>query len=72
MGSNFLIVVVAEEEDTMQYNFCSKNHPLVDALLVFEENPREIHISSRMNGLAKGRRTYKKVLKLYLVSNWVV
>ena len=40
MGSNYLIVVVVEEEDTMQYNFCSENHPLVDALPVFEESPK--------------------------------
>ena len=40
MGSNYLIVVVEEEEDTMQYNLCSENHPLVDALPMFGESPK--------------------------------
>ena len=31
MGSNFLVVLV-DEDDTTQYNFCLENHPLVDAL----------------------------------------
>jgi len=40
MGSNYLIVLVDEEEDTTKYNFCSDNHPLVDALQVFDESPK--------------------------------
>jgi len=40
MGSNYLIVVVDEEEDTMEYDFYSENHPLVDALPVFDEGPK--------------------------------
>jgi len=40
MGSNYLVVLVDEEEDTMDNNFCSNNHPLVDALQVFDESPK--------------------------------
>jgi len=36
-GLQLLTVAVAEEEDTIQYNFYSECHPLVDALLVFEK-----------------------------------
>lgn len=38
MGSNYLIVLVDEDQDTTEYNFCSENHPLADALHAFDNS----------------------------------
>jgi len=72
MGPKYLFIVVAEEEDTMQYNFCSGNQSLVDAPKCSMKVPRGIYTLIQMTGLVKVKENCQMVLRLYFMSNWMV